>query len=62
MGSIMEVGRQQQASQIQPNYGRHQFVPQLVTETMFGDQESNRELKGVKRSPPIKKNDAGKIY
>ena len=56
----MEVGRQQRASQIQPNCGRHQFVPQLVTETMIGGQESNRALRGVKHSLPIKKTDAGK--
>ena len=60
MGSIMEVGRQQRASQIQPNYGGHQFVPQMVTETMIGDQDSNRSLKGVKRSLPIKNSDTGK--
>ena len=60
MGSIMEVGHQQQASQIHPNHGRHQFVPQLVTETMIGEQESNRELKGVEHSLPIKEIDAGK--
>ena len=59
MGSIMEVGRHQGASQICPNYGRHQFVPQVVTETIMGDQESKRELKGVKCSLPIKKIDAG---
>ena len=35
LGSIMEVGSQQQASQIHPHYGRHQFVPQLVTESMI---------------------------
>ena len=56
----MKVGRQQRASQIQPNYGRHQFVPQLVTASMIGEQESNRALIGVKRSPPIKKTDAVK--
>ena len=55
----MEVGRQQGASQIRPNYGRHQFVPQVVTETMMGDQEINRALKRVKRSLPIKNSDAG---
>ena len=38
IGIIMEVGRQHQAYQIQTNYGRHQFVPQLVTESMIGDK------------------------
>ena len=47
------------APQIYPNYGRHQFVPQLVTETMIRENESNRELKGVKRLLPIKKIDYG---
>ena len=32
----------------------------MVTESMIRDQESNRALKGVKGSSPIKKNDAGK--
>ena len=60
MGSIIGVWRQKQASQIQPNYGRNQFVPQLVTGKMIIEQKSNRALKGVKRSIPIKKIDAGK--
>ena len=49
MVSIMEVGSQQGDSQIRPNYGRLQFVPHVVTETMIEDQEGNRALKGVKR-------------
>ena len=55
IGSRMEVGSQQQASQIQPNYGQDQFVSQLVTGSMIGEQESNKALKGVKYSPPTKK-------
>ena len=31
----------------------------MVTETMIGDQERNRALKGVNRSLPINKSDAG---
>ena len=60
MGRIMEVGRRQRAPQIQPNYGRNQFFPQLVTEKIIGEQESNRALKGMKRSLPINDTDAGK--
>ena len=58
MGSIMEVGYQQGASQIHPNYGRHKFVSQVVTETIIGEQESNRALKGLNLSLPIEKSDA----
>ena len=62
MGSIMEVGNHQGASQIHPNYGRHQFVHQVVTEAIIGEQESNRASKRVKSSLCIKKSDAvGKI-
>ena len=59
---IMEVGRQQRASQIQPNYGRHQFVPQLVAESMIGEQENTRSLKVVKLSPLSIKLMRGKGY
>ena len=55
----MEVGRQQGASKTCPNYGRNQFVTQVVTEVMIGDQESNRALKGVNRSFPLKNSDSG---
>ena len=54
----MEVGSQQGASQIRPNYGRHQFVPQVVTETIIRYQESNRALERVNLSLPIKNSDA----
>ena len=56
----MEVGSQQQSSQIHPNYGWHKFVLQLVTEYLIGEQEINWALKGMKLSPPIKKTNAGK--
>ena len=59
MGRIMEVGRQKGEFQIRPNYGWHQFVPQVVTETMIGEQESNTELKGVNLSLTINNSDYG---
>ena len=55
----MEVGRQQRAFQIHPNYRWHQFVPMLVTKSMIGRQESNSALKRVRFSHPIKKTDTG---
>ena len=60
MGSIMEVMCQQRASQIHSNDGQHQFVTQLVAETMIGEQEINRALKGMNHSLPINMSDYGK--
>ena len=51
---------QQRASQIHSNDGQHQFVTQLVAETMIGEQEINRALKGMNHSLPINMSDYGK--